>query len=99
MGKLLSTKNRALPAVDGYVLKGNTDGSQFWASPATGNVTTINAVLVVSERDDSFTTVSLSNYTYTVPDRSGAEVTISGMSVTTRAGLEAPLQSFITSVS
>jgi len=99
MGKLLSTKNRALPAVDGYVLKGNTDGSQFWASPATGNVTTINAVLVVSERDDSFTTVSLSNYTYTVPDRSGSDVTVSSMLVTNRAGSDVPLQSFVTSVS
>ena len=46
MGKLLSTKNRALPAVDGYVLKGNTDGSQFWAA---GGIATINAVFVVDE--------------------------------------------------
>ena len=51
MGKLLSVKNRALPAVDGYVLKGNTDGSQFWAQAS--DINTINAVLVVTARDDT----------------------------------------------
>ena len=97
MGKLLSVKNRALPAVDGYVLKGNTDGTQFWASG--GGISTINAVLVVDENDNSFTRIELSNYIFAVSDRSDAEFSISGMSVTTRAGLEAPLQTFITSVS
>tara|TARA_A100001201_G_scaffold4811_3_gene9255 strand:- start:2961 stop:3254 length:294 start_codon:yes stop_codon:yes gene_type:complete len=97
MGKLLSTKNRALPAVDGYVLKGNTDGSQFWAA---GGVATINAVLVVTERDDdSFTNISLSNYSFNVTDRSGSDVSISSMQVTKRDSYEAPLQTFITSVS
>ena len=98
MGKLLSTKNRALPAVDGYVLKGNTDGTTFWGSGG-GSLSTINAVLVVDENDNSFTRIELSNYIFAVSDRSDAEFSISGMSVTTRAGLEAPLQTFITSVS
>ena len=97
MGKLLSTKNRALPAVDGYVLKGNTDGSQFWAA---GGFSTINAVLVVPERDDaSFTNISLSNYSFNVTDRSGSDVSIPSTQVTKRDSYEAPLQTFITSVS
>ena len=32
MGRLLSTKNLALPGANGYVLKGNTDGTQEWAA-------------------------------------------------------------------
>ena len=67
MGKLLSTKNRALPAVDGYVLKGNTDGT--------------------------------SNFSFNVTDRSGSDVSVTSMQVTTRDSYEAPLQTFITSVS
>jgi len=96
MGKLLSTKNRALPAVDGYVLKGNTDGSQFWAA---GGIATINAVFVVDERDGSSTNISLSNYSFGVTDRSGSDTTISSMLVTNRAGSDVPLQTFVTSVS
>ena len=96
MGKLLSTKNRALPAVDGYVLKGNTDGSQFWAA---GGVATLNAVFVVNERDGSFTNISLSNFSFNVEDRSGSDVSISSMQITKRDSYEAPLQTFLTSVS
>ena len=96
MGKLLSTKNRALPAVDGYVLKGNTDGTQFWAA---GGVGTINAIFVVDENDGSVTNISLSNFSFNVTDRSGSDVSITSMQVTTRDSYEAPLQTFITSVS
>ena len=97
MGKLLSVKNRALPAVDGYVLKGNTDGSQFWA--AGGGITTINAIFFVDDRDGSSTSISLSNYSFGVTNRSGSDVTVSSMLVTNRAGSDVPLQSFVTSVS
>ena len=97
MGKLLSVKNRALPAVDGYVLKGNTDGSQFWAQAS--DINTINAVLVVTERDDTFTNISLSNFSFNVTDRSGSDVSVTSMQVTTRDSYEAPLQTFITSIS
>lgn len=97
MGRLLSTKNRALPAVDGYVLKGNTDGSQFWA--AAGGVVTINAIFVVESRDETLTNVSLSNYSFGVTDRSGSDVTVSTMLISNRAGSDIPLQTFATSVS
>ncbi len=96
MGKLLSTKNRALPAVDGYVLKGNTDGSQFWAE---GGIITINGVLVVENRDETLTNVSLSNYSFGVTNVNGSDVTVSSMLVTNRAGSDIPLQTFATSVS
>ncbi len=96
MGKLLSTKNRALPAVDGYVLKGNTDGSQFWAA---GDNNTINAVLVISDRDDSPINITLSDFSFNVENTSGSDVAVSSMAVTTRDSYEAPLQTFITSIS
>ena len=97
MGKLLSVKNRARPAVDGYVLKGNVDGTQFWGQAS--DINTINAVLIVTDRNDSLTNISLSNFSFNVENNSGSDVAVSSMLVTTRNSYEVPLQTFITSIS
>jgi hypothetical protein len=101
MGKLLSIKNRALPAANGYVLKGNTDGTQFWG--ASGGLSTINAVLVVNNTDvTNFTRITLSgnNFTFDVTSRSSGDITISAPEVTARGDAYVlPLQTIITSVS
>jgi hypothetical protein len=92
---LISVKNRVLPTSNGSVLKGNTDGTQFWAA---GGISTINGVLVVSDRNNSLTNISLSNFSFNVENTSGSDVSVSSMLVTTRDSNEIPLTTFITSV-
>jgi hypothetical protein len=97
MGLRLSNQNLPTPAVDGYVLKGNTDGTQFWAQG--GSI--IAAVLPVFGRSESdVSNISLTNFTFNVEDRSGSDVSINSMLVSQNSSsYEAPLQTFITSVS
>jgi len=99
MGKLLSSRNLPNPTVDGSVLKGNADGSQYWGSSSAGGISVINSVIPVISRDGG-SNIPLSNFSFSVEDRNGTEVTISDLLVSQNSSsYEVPLQTFITSVS
>ena len=97
MGLRLSNQNLPTPAVDGYVLKGNTDGTQFWGQGGTS----ITAVLPVYGRSESDNfNITLTDFTFNVEDRSGSDVSINSILVLKNSSsYEVPLQTFITSVS
>ena len=96
MGRLLSTKNLALPGANGYVLKGNTDGTQEWA--ASSGISSITSYLPILNCDSSSTTyLILNNFNLQIDGRS-SDVDLANLVVTARDG-DIPINTTITAAS